>query len=228
MDAAKAAVREILTSVPRSTNVGLITFSDYGTVLVPPTTERQPLEEALERVKPQEGTAVGAAVVEALRSLPGRREYIQALTQPRQGNAPPATPPALPDDLPPAAIIILSDGVSNIGINPLQAAALAKEAKVSLYTIGVGTPEGSVMTVNNQLVLVPFDATLLQRIAQMTGGEYFPSPTAKELKQVYRRLGRHIGWERKRSEITAVVTAVGGVLLLVGGALSLVWFQRVP
>lgn len=243
LEAAKNAARDFIKAMPGSARIGLIAFSDYGTVLVPPSPEREPLEEALGRLQPQQSTAVGSAILEGLRILPLRREFLgerlerlrgpvpqqgpfpQPLPSPAPG--PPAPPPPV-SALPPAAILIFSDGVSNLGADPRAAAALAAEAKVKIYTVGLGQQGGTVMTYQNQLVLVPFDSTVLQEVARQTGGEYFGAGNLEELRRVYRQLGRSIGWERRRTEMTSLVAAVAAVLMLTGGLLSMVWFRRLP
>lgn len=231
--AARDAALQVLASVSGSTKVGLIAFSDYAQVLVPPTTERQPVREAIAQLKVQQATGVGSAIIEALKALPGRKELLgdRLNISPNQPAVPilpapgPATPPA---PLPPAALIIFSDGISNLGIDPTAAAALAKEANVRIFGVGVGTAGGSVMQVEGQLVLVPFDPVLLQRIAQLTDGRYFNLTDADELRRVSRQLSRDIGWERRRTEVTAILAGAAGLLMLAGGAFSLVWFRRVP
>lgn len=241
LEAAKSAARDFIRAMPSSARIGLVAFSDYGTVLVPPSTDRPALEEALGRLQPQQATAVGSAILEALRVLPGRAEFLgDRLTQLRgpvpQGPQAPPTPAPPPGSqippavtaLPPAAILILSDGVSNLGADPRAAAALAAEAKVRIYAVGVGQQGGSVMQLNNQLVLVPFDPTALQEVARQTGGEYFTSDSLPELRRIYRQMGRSIGWERRRTEITSVVAGAAAILMLTGGMLSMIWFRRVP
>ena len=212
--------------------MGLIAFSDYAQVLVPPTTERQPLREAITGLKLQQATGVGSAIIEALRALPERKELLgdRLNISPQQPAIPipPPTPGTSPTQLPPAAILMFSDGISNLGVDPAVATALAKDANVRIFGVGVGTTGGSVMQVEGQLVLVPFDATLLRQIAQMTGGRYFDVSNADELRRVSRELGRAIGWERRRTEITSLLAAAAGVLILTGGAFSLAWFRRVP
>jgi Ca-activated chloride channel family protein len=84
------------------------------------------------------------------------------------------------------------------------------------------------MTVDNQLVLVPFDPTLLQQIAQATGGQYFEIGKSEALRKVYRQLGRSIGWERRRTEVTSFLAGAAGILMLVGALFSMMWFRRVP
>ena len=246
LDAARNAAREFIRTMPGGARIGLIAFSDYGTVLVPPSTDRQALGEALDRLQPQQATSVGSAILEALRVLPLRREFLgdrlerlrgpvpQAsplfpfpLPAPTPTPGPPASPPSV-NDLPPAAILIFSDGVSNLGADPRAAAALAAEARVKIYAVGLGQQGGSVMTYQNQLVLVPFDPILLQEVARLTGGEYFSASNLDDLRRIHRQLGRAIGWERRRTEVTSLVAGAAGVLMLTGGLLSMLWFRRLP
>jgi Ca-activated chloride channel family protein len=239
LKAAQAAALELLRSMPSTAKVGLVVFSDYAQVLVPPTTERQILRDAITGLKTQQATGVGSAIVESLRILPGRKELlgdrlnVQPQGQPPLPFAPAPQPPApspnqKPADLPPAAIVIFSDGVSNLGVNPNLAVSLAVDGKVRVYGVGVGTPNGSVMTVDQQLVMVPFDARLLQQISQATGGKYYEITQGDELKKVYRQLGRSIGWERRRTEVTSMLAGGAGLLMMIGALLSLMWFRRIP
>ncbi len=240
LDAAKATARDVLAMVPRSVQVGLVAFSDVGTVLVPPSPDRQAVEEALLRLRPQQSTAVGSAVVEALSALPDRREFLgERLTQlrntgpfdPQSQAAPPAPgAPVRPtaSDLPPAAILLFSDGVSNTGVDPRVPAALAVEARVKIHTVGVGQEGGAVMAYGGGLILVPFDAASLRELAQHTGGEYLQSTDGAGLRRAARQIGWLTGWERRRAELTAVMAGAAGLMMLAGAGLSLMWFRRVP
>lgn len=238
LKAAQDAALELVRTMPSTAKVGLVIFSDYAQVLVPPTTERQILREAIGGLKLQQATGVGAAIVESLRVLPGRKELlgdrlnVQQPAQPPSPFGPLPAPPSAPDqqpgELPPAAILIFSDGVSNLGVNPNLAIQLAVDGKVKVYGVGVGTVNGSVMTIDGQLSMVPFDSRLLQQISQATGGKYFEISQGDELRKIYRQLGRSIGWERRRTEITSVLAGSAGLLMMVGAVLSMVWFRRIP
>lgn len=256
LDAARQAASGFLDVFPPGPRVGLVTFSTYATLMVPPTDDRTALREALAGLKTQEATAIGDGIAVSLRAIPGRAASVPGgsapgagggssgqspAVQPPFGQAPsgqsPFTaplPPAAgtpPDakDLPPAAIILLTDGGQNAGTaDPIRMAALAKQLKVKIYTIGLGTPGGGVFNYQGQMVLVPFDPTLLQQIAAITDGKFFISPSAGDLKQIYRELGRTIGWEKRKTEVSALFVAGAGVLMLGGGALSLLWMGRLP
>jgi len=256
LEAARQAASGFLDVFPRGPRVGLVTFSTYATLMVPPTDDRNALREALAGLKTQEATAIGDGIAVSLRAIPGRAASVPGGSAPAAGGGSPGQsptgqppfgqapsgqspftsplPPATgtpPDakDLPPAAVILLTDGGQNAGTaDPIRMAALAKQLKVKIYTIGLGTPGGGVFNYQGQMVLVPFDPTLLQQIAAITDGKFFMSPTAGDLKQIYRELGRTIGWEKRKTEVSALFVAGASVLMLGGGALSLLWMGRLP
>lgn len=251
LGAAQEAARGFLDVFPPGPRVGLVTFSTYATLMVPPTDDRGALREALDGLKPQEATAIGDGIAVSLRAIPGRASSVPGSSGPGSAAAPPSgqapfgqapfaappgPPPAgmpgqagQPEDLPPAAIILLTDGGQNAGTaDPIRMAVLAKQLKVRIYTIGLGTPGGGVFNYQGQMVLVPFDPTLLQQIAAITDAKFFMSPTAGDLRQIYRELGRTIGWEKRKTEVSALFVAGAGMLMLGGGALSLLWMGRLP
>jgi Ca-activated chloride channel family protein len=231
LDVAKATAREFMRTVPRSVRVGLVTFSDYAQVPVQPTTDHQHVLDAIERLRPTQATSVGAGILAAVRSMPGRERAGEALLQQQRDQSPAPVPPPTPpaaEALPPGAVLLITDGVTTIGVDPLGAAQVAREFQVKVYTVGVGTPGGSVQSVDGQLVFIPFDPTGLQQIAQITGGRYFYPPSPEDLRAISRELGRAIAWQRQRMEVTSLVAAAGGILMLLGGALSVAWFRRVP
>jgi Ca-activated chloride channel family protein len=231
LDVAKSTARDFVRAIPRSVRVGLVAFSDYAQVLVRPSTEHQDVLDGIERLRPAQATSVGSAILAAVRSMPGREQAGEALLQQQRGQPPSPVPlpaPPAPDALPPGALLVITDGVTTAGVDPVQAAQVAREFRVKVYTVGVGTPSGSVQSVDNQMVFIPFDPTGLQQIAQITGGRYFYPPSSEDLRAISRELGRAFAWQRQRTEVTSLVAAAGGILMLVGGILSLAWFRRVP
>jgi Ca-activated chloride channel homolog len=241
LDAAKAAARAFVDALPRGPKIGLVSFSTYATLMVPPTPDHDAVKQVLATLKPQEATAIGDGIAVALKALPGRVVQTQepspspfAPSLPASPPPPPAAPPsaetpAQPQDLPPAAIILLSDGGQNAGTeDPLRMALLARQQKVKIYTIGLGAPGGGVFNYQGQMVFVPFDPTLLQQLAALTDGKFFFSPSSKDLTQVYRDLGHVIGWETRKMEVSALVVGGAGMFMLGGGLLSLLWMGRLP
>jgi Ca-activated chloride channel family protein len=124
-------------------------------------------------------------------------------------------------------IVLLSDGASNRGRSPIEAAFQAKDMGVRVYTIGVGT-EGAILEYQGRRIRVDIDEATLRDIADITGGEYFNATTAHDLSKIYSNLGGKLGWEEERTEITFLVAAAALIASLAGGLLSLFWFQRFP
>ena len=238
LEAAKAAARTFVDNFPQGPRIGLMTFSTYPTLNVPPTPDHQAIKDAIDAVKPQQATAIGDGIAGALKAIPGRTVpndeppagQVSPFGQPQAPPQPaPAPQPGETVDDVPAAIILASDGGQNAGhADPLRMAILAKTEKVKIYTIGLGTPGGGVFSYQGQMVLVPFDPSLLQQIAAITDGKFYFSPSAKDLRQIYRDLGRSIGWEKRKTEVSALMVGGAGVLMLGGGLLSMLWMGRLP
>jgi Ca-activated chloride channel family protein len=127
----------------------------------------------------------------------------------------------------------MSDGTPTIGrsgVSPSQAlddaAAAAKQAGVKVDTIAFGTQEGTVV-VQGQTLSVPSDPAAMAQIASATGGETFTAQTADQLKSVYNQIGRVVGYDVHRHEITAWFTGIGFVMVALAGIAALLWTQRV-
>jgi Ca-activated chloride channel family protein len=237
LEAAKAAARAFVDAFPQGPKIGLVSFSTYATLMIPPTPDHEAVKQAIGTLKVQEATAIGDGLLVSLKALPGRtvdlpesRPAPFATPQPptTQSPPPPATPPR-PEDLSPAAIILISDGGQNTGTtDPLRVAILAKQLRVKVYTIGIGSSGGSVFNYQGQMVFVPFNPTLLQQIAAVADGKFFMSSTAQDMKQIYRELGRVIGWETRRTEVSSMFVGGAGLLLLTGGVIAMLWTGRLP
>ena len=236
MEAAKAAARTFVDAFPQGPKIGLVSFSTYATLMIPPTPDHEAVKQAIATMKPQEATAIGDGLLVSLKALPGRvvdvpesRPGPLAPPQPPAPTQPPAATPPQTEDLAPAAIILISDGGQNAGnTDPLKIAVLAKQLKVKVYTIGIGSPSGSVFNYQGQMVFVPFNPTLLQQIAAVADGKFFMTSTAQEMRQIYRDLGRVLGWETRKMEVSSMFVGGAGLLLLAGGVISLLWTGRLP
>lgn len=239
LDAAKRIAEEFIKLAPATTQIGLVSFSDRASNLVPPTTDREQLLEALKRVKAAENTSLASAIVSGVKALPGRKG-IQTPTelQPRgfgpqgqqQQPAPtnPNAPKVDPANLPPGAILILSDGVSNVAPDPKLAAKFAETYKVKLYTVAVGREGGAVARVQGQDYFIPFDPKSLEQLAQLSPGKHVFPPTKESMSAIYKELGTVIQWEATKLEVSGLLSGLAVGLMLVGGGLSLRWQRRVP
>ncbi len=198
LEAARRAAQSFLDRVPDELRVGLVAFSDSALTLQTPTTDHAALSSVLQTLEPISGTATGAGLETALGDLQVRGA--DAATR-----------------RPPAAIVLLSDGSATDGAAADNVAAEARELRVPIYTVALGTPGGTI-ELGGRTLSVPPDTEALRRIASASGGEAFRAEDADQLDAVYDRLGSQIGTEPDRQEITAWFA--GAALLALGAALA--------
>jgi Ca-activated chloride channel family protein len=244
LEFARAIAKEFVEQVPASTLIGVASFSDSASLLVPPTLARDEVLEALDRVEPARNTSLADAVVAGVRMLPEREDSMpaeplgtvgpqDAFGSPRgeDTQAPVATEP-----LPPGRILVISDGVSNVSSTPGLPAEVAldlalefaEEQEVEIYTLPVGNEGGTVTTIEGRAYFVPFDGRTLELVAERTGGGYLSTGDREELREVFRELGRQIRWERTEMEVSALLSGFAALLLLVAGWLGLLATRTVP
>jgi Ca-activated chloride channel homolog len=212
--AARRAAQAFIDKVPKRVNVGIEAFNQVPQVLANPTTDRDALAAALGRLKSSGGTATGEAIVTATRVLQ------QA--------------PAQDGRKPPSAIVLLSDGASTKGVDPIAAAQAAAKLKVPVYTVTLGTPSGTITVPRDPrnpsggtvTKPVPPDTASLERIAQASGGRSYTAESATDLSDVYKRLGSQLGTKKEPRQITAGFAGLGLALLGLGAAMSLRWSGR--
>jgi Ca-activated chloride channel family protein len=203
-----------------------------------PSRAREAVASAIGRLQPQGGTALGNGLLIALTTLlPQAAADAERLMnddtpspgKPRGLASPPGdAEPVTPGSYASGAIVLFSDGESNAGPAAIQAAQLAAEHGVRIYTVGVGTTEGVVLSVDGWSARVKLDEKVLKEVADATGAEYFRLEDAAELKRVYRALNARLAFDkRSQVEITALFAALGALLATCAGLLSLWWFGRV-
>jgi Ca-activated chloride channel homolog len=242
LEAAKEMAKTFIAQAPRSTKIGLTSFSDVASVLVIPTTDRQELFDALDRVEAAENTSLASAVVAGVRMLPGREGVLPPPDLEPEGFTPldapadtPQTAQATKQTPPPGSILILSDGVTNVSSNPdladedtLQIAAdFAKENGVKLYAVPIGEKD-TVTRIDGQEYLIPFEPDNLEALADDTDGTLLKADDEETLRTVFRELTTAIRWEGKETELSAPLSALALLLMAIGGWLSLRWQRRVP
>ena len=217
IEAAKAAAKEFVRILPRGLKVGLVTFSSYATLIVPPTTERTRILEAIDLLSTEFATAIGDGLLEAVWALPGRQRPSSPLAP-----APVPQPP-----VPSGSIVLLSDGQSNRGALPQDAARIAREQEVKVYTVGIGTPEGTFLNLGGRSIWVRLDEDTLREVAEITGGTYYHATSTMELRRVYRRLSRDIGWESRPTEVSGLLAGAAALLLAGAVGVSLLRVHRI-
>ena len=201
------------TRFPAKLQVGLVSFSGSTSLLVPPSTDRGAVTRAIKALQLDEGTAIGDAVQTSL-------DAIAAVPRDEGGKKPPAV------------IVLLSDGKTTVGTPTEEAIRPATKAGVPVFTIAYGTPQGYVEvddgTGITQKVFVPVDEASLANLSKGTGGQAFAAASTDDLTAVYDKLGSAIGYDTEQREITWKVLSAGLIALIAVGALSLLWFQRLP
>lgn len=210
LGAALSAAKTFVRHVPGTVKIGALEFARHVTVLQTPTADHASVIDALNtKVRTSGGTAIGDALKTA-----------QTLI---------TTLPAVNGKKPPGAILLLSDGYSNVGSDPLAVARQAKAAHIPIYTVELGTTHGTIVGRLNgktTTIPVPISPAQLRQIASISGGESFTVTDAGQLKQIYTKLGNRLSHRQAKHEITEGFAGGGLALLLIGGVLSLLWFGR--
>jgi Ca-activated chloride channel homolog len=237
MEAVKEAARIFIDKRPRNVRIGIVAFSGSAELIQPPTTDNDQLLAAVNRLHPERYTAIGSGLQAALDTIFEKQDQAQAAadTPPPDPNSPltPAPPDQQPPPVPPgsyksAVIVLMSDGQSNQGPDPLDVADKAANLGVRVFTVGVGTTQGAIIGFEGFSFRVILDEATLKAIAGKTAAEYFKASSEGDLQRIYSNLSTRLMVERERTEITALFVAAAGVLLLAAGALSLLWFNRLP
>ena len=207
--AAKLAARAFVDQVPRRFQLGLVSFSGTAQVLVSPTIDRELVKRNIELLQLGPRTAIGEAVFASLAAIQSTNAGMKQ------------------EDIPPATIVLMSDGETTFGRPNEEAATAATEAGVPVSTIAFGTDNGLVI-VQDRAVSVPVNKEALQSLADTTGGRAFEAATGEELGDVYKKIGSSIGYTTERREVTSWFVGIGLVLGLLAAAGSLLWFSRLP
>ncbi len=225
LEAARAAAIAFVHRQPRSSRIGVVSFAGSASLVQPPTRDRDAVVAAINRLRLQRGTAVGSGILASLESI------IEELGGRPLSEAPePAgeLDPLAERTFAPAIIVLLSDGQSNTGPDPLEVVVEAASRGIRIYTIGLGSPEGVVLRFFNRSFRVRLDEETLKRIAEKTDGAYFKAGSEADLREIYENLGSRLVFHREKTEITALFAALAAALLVAAGVLSLLWFNRLP
>jgi Ca-activated chloride channel homolog len=205
LDAAQAAAGHFIDKLPKAVQLGAVGFSDAPYAVVPPSSDHARARTSVDSLTPDGATATGDALEAALGLLDGA-----------------------PKDRPPAAIVLLSDGKTTTGRDPVPVARRAARLRVPIYTVALGTEGGTLTGPFGQSIPVSPDPETLRRIAHASGGRAFAVADADSLDAVYENLGSRLGSRPEPREVTAGFAAGGLVLLLAAAALSVRWQGRLP
>lgn len=239
LDAAQSAARTFIKNQPRYTRIGIVSIAGSASAVQSPTDNREDLLQAIERLQLQPGTALGSGLYISLAALlPDAGIDLENLLHRGSSRSwrywpDPDRPVKEHKPVPPGsnrsvAIVLLSDGENTHGPDPLEAAKLAADHGVRVYTVGIGSPEGVTLGFSGWSMRVRLDEAALKEIAAITHGEYYAAASEPELKNVYEYLSVRMVTERRRpTEVTAFFVGFGALLLVISALCSVLWFNRV-
>jgi len=233
--AAKEAAKAFVADLPRTVRIAVVQFAGTAAVVQAPTLSRDDVITAIDRFQLQRGTAIGSGIVLSLATIFPDDTNIDLSQITGQRNMPPSPgdkpkpvfTPVLPGSYGSAAIVLLTDGQRTAGPDPVEAAKMAADHGVRVYTVGVGTKEGETIGFEGWSMRVRLDEDTLKNIANMTRADYFYAGTAADLKQVYQNLSTRLIVEKKETEISALFAAAAALLVAFAAGLSVWWFGRV-
>jgi len=185
--AARAAALEFVDQAPPGTRIGIVTFASGAVLVQPPADDLDAVRAALDRLPSPDGaTAIGDAIALATQQLP------------RRGTR---------------AIVLMTDGVNNRGVDPVAAARNAASAGIAIHTVGVGT-SGSGQLIPGTNEPADIDEETLRAIASLARGTYTSAQDAGALSAAFRRLAAVTVWEPRRVNGSAVFAAAGGTIVI--------------
>jgi Ca-activated chloride channel family protein len=237
--AAQNAAKAFVADQPSNVRIGVVSFAGTAAVVQAPTQNREDITAAIDRFQLQRATAIGSGIIVSLATIfPDAGIDVSSLIYGR--NAPRGMPldqagkaekkefkPVAPGSYTSAAIILLTDGQRTTGPDSIEAARMAADRGVRIFTVGFGTKSGETIGFEGWSMRVRLDEETLKTIASMTRGEYFYAGTATDLRKVYESLNSRFLMEKKDMEISALFAAVAAVAALVSALLSLLWFNRI-
>jgi Ca-activated chloride channel homolog len=245
-DAARAFVKDQVAG----TRIGIVAFAGFAQLIVPPTTDKAKLTDAIDNLTTSRGTVIGAAMLQALDAIAAVNPDVQPasaeVTGGDQSPAPPATPPA-PGDYVPDIIVLLTDGANTRGIDPVDAAQEVAGQRVRVYTIGFGTTNPTQMVCTREQLgagqfddgggfnggggpprggfrqALVMDEATLQKVADITGGKFYQAEDADQLKSVFSNLPNQVSLQKEHREISYIFAIIGALLTATAVGLSMLW-----
>jgi Ca-activated chloride channel family protein len=253
MTAAQRAARDFVEDLPSGTRLGLVVFSGYAQLAVPPTTDREVLTTAIDALTTGRGTAIGAAMLKSLDAIAEVNSEVKPVGDAAAAGVPggaPAPPAAKPGSagFVPDIVVLLTDGANTRGIRPLDAVPYAVERRVRVYTIGFGTTRPTALSCSAQQLNgdtqrfggggfggggfggagggrspLLADDDTLRKVAEQTGGTAYKAEDAGQLRKVFAELPKDVTVQKRPREVTAPFVALGALLAAVAIGASIRW-----
>jgi Ca-activated chloride channel family protein len=239
ISAAQAAAKAFVAEQPSNVRIGVVSFAATASVVQTPTHNRDDIIAAIDRFQLQRGTAIGSGIIVSLATIfPDAGIDVSSLIYGRYASRgvpldqagkaeKPPFKPVPPGSYTSAAIILLTDGQRTTGPDSMEAARMAADRGIRIFTVGIGTTKGETIGYEGWSMRVRLDEDTLKAIADVTRGQYFYAGTATDLKKVYETLNTRVLLEKKDMEISALFAAAAALTGLVSALLSLLWFNRI-
>ena len=247
--AAQEAAKTFIAQQPVDVEIGIVAFASAAMLMQAPTLDRELLTGAINSFDLRRGTAVGAGILTALATIfPDQPFELERDSDPRdqlgalsrggplstEGRSLDEPEPEIPEHVPvepgsyqSAVVILLTDGATTTGPDPIAAGRLAANYGVRVYTVGFGSTTGDVVDFGGRSMRAMLDATTLQTIADTTDAEYFEAGSSEALAEVYTSLSTRLVAEKKLTEIAFAFAGLGALIAIVAAALSMFWLGRI-
>ena len=247
LTAAQEAARAFINDQPHNVRIGIVSFAGTAAVVQPPTENREDLLAAIDRFTLQRGTAIGSGILVSLKTIFPDVEFDLGRSNPRinvtdngrgksigrakaeeraKEKEKDGDKPAQPGSYQSAAIILLTDGQTTTGPDPVEAAKMAADRGIRVYTVGIGTVAGEIIGAEGWSMRVRLDEDALKQIANVTRADYFYAGTSTDLKKIYQGMNARMMLKKQQTEITALVVAAAAIIATLAAGLSLMWFNR--
>lgn len=251
ISAAQAAARDFVDSQPKTAKVGIVAFSSAAMLVQAPTTNHDELNAAIEHLRVDRFTAVGSGLMVALHAVfpdvnadmftggrsgyrrcygygcGGGGGYGRSLDEQKSEEEQKPPPPVAAGSYKNAVIVLMSDGQTNMGADPIEAARIAANHGIRVFTVGFGSDQGGNVDFEGRTVHVRLDEETLKSIADITHGKYYRAGSENELRKVYKTLSTQFVMERDKTEVTAIFTAIAALFAVLAGFFSILWFGRI-
>lgn len=250
--ASQEAAKKFIADQPSSVEIGIVAFASVALLVQSPTTDRDPLYAAIDNFELRRGTAVGSGILTSLRTIFPEVNFYRGIaggtgepmlggltnraSDPTDSSDPFLVKddanrlqytPVEPGSYDSAIIVLLTDGATTAGPDPLVAGQLAADFGVRVFTVAFGSKEGTVVNFAGRSMRAAMDGPTLQEISKKTGGQYFEATTSDELARVYSTLTTKFVGEKKETEIAFIFAGIGALIAMFAAFLSLWWFGRV-
>lgn len=235
--ASQMAAKAFAQELPRGVRIGVVAYGGSASLVQAPTLSREDVLAAIDRFQLQRGTAIGSGIMVALATIfpdagidasQFSDQHNQSWKRGDLGHAELSEmKPVAPGSYRSAVIVLLTDGQNTVGPDPMDAAQVAANRGIKIFTVGFGSKDGDVISFEGWSMRVRLDEITMRNVANLTQGEYFYAGSGTDLKKVYEALQSRLVFEKKETEITVAFAGLAGLLMLLGTTLSLWWFGKV-